>query len=403
MAKKKKSAVKKIDDETKAAIERSAADIAGLEDPAGAVSAFWNAAGELKGCETELIEAISRNRIPKVLEFLYLLAADSPDGRKPDKNLVKAIKKAVYRLESAGLSADEKLRPKKESMIRPEPEKHPLGYLSAMDGSAVFVGVLGVPGLSSGYDAAIFMANHVEGLLDFSAGSFTAGELNRVVKELSQNLSGLYEAPVENVRFILTEAAAASLKSGRPETDDYLNFMSLTAGVPLPEKPGIYGYISRDESAVDIDWAESLRDIVDEDVMLGLLFLDELLPYLRKIEDIEQSVLVLTDEQKQEQVEEIIREAELEAVSDKNKQALKKQLEYAAFLFWISGKEKEAKVALAAALDLDREATEGNPHKIISVISRRFLYMVDDSGSGDEIESPDEDDPVITDSGIILP
>ncbi|MEW5725387.1 MAG: hypothetical protein AB1896_19905, partial [Thermodesulfobacteriota bacterium] len=327
--------------EAKERLERAAAAFReGLpsDDPAGLFEAQRLG---LAGLETELIETLSRTRTGDMLNFLHQLHLEIED-----KALQKAIKKAMYRLEQAGLTVEERYRRKEAPLLKaPEPKPHK-GYLGWFDTSGTRMCIFALPNPLGGYDAAVFLDNLADGLVDFQVYSPSAGELRRLLKSFleDQEAGPLVEVPPEAARFTLAQAAAKAGRLGWRPPDEYNTFTRQASVVPLPEKPFIYNQVTEEEAAgVDLEkWAGPL---LGHDLLDGFLLIPELDPVLAKMGEVDDSVLVLTDLQKAERRVDLVAQAAREIFTPERRRAFKGAFEDSAFLLWVSGEKDLARAA----------------------------------------------------------
>lgn len=355
------------------------------------LSLFSTAAEESAGYETALIAALAETRSVKVLNFLYQLIAVLED-----KALVKEAKRAVYRLEQAGLTANEKTKPVRTSLLKPPPRREPSGFLSEYDSEGIRLGLLALPVAPSGYITGVFLVSQDLGLTGLDDLHISAGELKKLMAEIGGEAHlRLVEMPVGHVRFVLAEAAARALDTGRSLPGDYKRFIALAGTAPLAERPAVYDLPLDDQSLDQASLESSVEELLDHDFLRSFVLTDELKPYLSKIDAVGNSVLILSEAQKFERVQAIIGQAGDEIYDSGKKAALKRQLEETALMLWMTDEPGPAGVALAAALDLDREAGPLSPHPFIkSMISASFGLLFDTveknhedgSGSGEILE-----------------
>ena len=361
-------------------------------DEAGQV--FESAASGLVGLESELVEELGRTQTVEVLNFLYGLLGDS--------RVKKAAKRAIYRLEQAGLTADASAKPVRDTLIKPRPKTVPLGFLSAYDSEGLRIGVLALPDPASGFQTAVFTANQVEGLSEFITADISAGNLRRMVAGLgNEGMAPPVEIPAAAARFALSEAVSLALARGKAMNQGYEAFILRIRNVPLPERPLIYDKISVDEAVGKVDLHKSAPSILSHGFFDGFMFSEELLPYLQKFDEADSTVLVLNTIQKEERFQAILEEAEVALFPPERRAVLKRQLEETALLLWELGERQTAEETLAAAIDLDRPAGPGVFYPIIRSIVMASLALFYEAVGEDDDE--DEEEETVTAGGLILP
>lgn len=320
-----------------------------VEDPG---SVFESVSRTVPGLEEELIDLLAGWPSPNIPAFLMNLAT-----LPLSKKVLKGVRRALYRLEQAGFIDSEEARPKGASILRKPEERVPTAYLSGYDPDGARMGLLAVPAVAGGYDTALFVVHDREGLTEFLGMHLTGGSVRRMLRDLGQEFVAPPVAmPPGVVRFLLNEAAALSRQLKRLVPEDYDEFAGLAAVVAPMAGPVIYRFLKADEVMERVNLAERGPLLLAHETMLSLLFYDEVIPYLEQMKEAESSVLVLTDDQKEERHLAIVDKAAREIVTGDRKGFFKHQLEEVALYLWQSGEAELAETALAAALDLDRVA-----------------------------------------------
>ncbi|MEW6266604.1 MAG: hypothetical protein AB1641_26330 [Thermodesulfobacteriota bacterium] len=367
---------------------------------------FNGACSGLPGREYDLIEALTRIKTPATLNFLYRLSSSLKD-----KPLIKAARKAIYRLEQAGLKADDQARDKGAPLVRPPEARRPIGYLSTYDPSGQRMGLLAWPGQPTGYDTGFFAIDQTRGLPNFNLGHVTSNGLKRINDQIREQpyYKRLVEVPVAAVRFALAEAAGLGLNLDERDLEDYEYFLTLAGAVPVPERPLIYDLIP--EASQELNHSVAIgRKIMEHEFLNRSLILgpEDLEPYWSKFEEVDQGVLVLTPDQKEEQRLAIIERAGREIFAPDRIRKLKRQLEEIGLLLWQVGEKDLAHGALAVARGLAAEPESAAGHPFIQEIIRRtcdFLDKADkkDEDEGKEGERTSPEGFRLSESGLLVP
>jgi hypothetical protein len=124
-------------------------------------------------------------------------------------------------------------------------------------------------------------------------------------------------------------------------------------------------------------------------------------PFVEKIKELRETRLVISQVAQKERVEQIYREAATELFSAERRKLYRRLLEETALLFYLEGRQQEAKRALAVALDLKKEVgvfTENN--FILGLVKRSLASEV-----GPHVEEAEEQAKRerTTESGLIIP
>ncbi|MBW2092566.1 MAG: hypothetical protein JRI34_10665, partial [Deltaproteobacteria bacterium] len=264
-------------------------------------------------------------------------------------------------------------------------------------------GMLVLPAQPMGTHVGGFIFSHSKGLETFDLVYQTEGEFKRFIKEVNTHQGpNLFEVPPGHARFVLAEAVSRTLDLSRPLPKDYESFVPLIGAVPLPEQPLIYELIDADHVREKIDSAAMSARLLNHELLATWPLTSELAPYLHKLDEIEDSVLVLADHQKAERKEGVYEQAEREIFVPEKRTALKRCLEETALLFWQRDEKDLAEGALALALDLRMDNQ--------TVLARRsdfasnLLRYSFDSIVSNSLESKAEQEPFQrSDSGLIIP
>ena len=364
--------------EVREKVEAAASRVLAGLDTEEAGSLFTAAVQDVPGYEAEVIEAVSGAREPAVLAFLYRLRADCVDNR-----VLKSVKRAVYRLEQAGLTADDAVRPRAETMLRRPEERTARGWLGHYDGNGLREGIMALPARPSGFDTALFLAGHTAGLAVFKFIRLGPGELRRIVREHEADPdTRLTGVPVEAVRYFLAEAADRSHRLGQALPEDYAEYILSAGSVPLPKRPLIYDRIGRTEHLKTVDMNRAVNDLIDYPFMEAQLPVLEFEPYIERLVEISYGPLVLSPGQERERREAYASEVEAGIYTPEKRLDLKRSLEEIALMLWETGDGRGAESALAAALDLDREAGVLTPHVMTRVLVERMLAMFEPGSGG---------------------
>ena len=396
---KRKRSIKDIPPEILDRVERTAAGLLEYQPGGELAEDFASACQGLAGYETAVIEALARSRSVAALNLLHRLAPTLAD-----KALAKAARRAIYSLEQAGLEADPEVRVKRTSILQAPPERRASGYLSPYDPGLVRVGVLALPSVGSGFDVGFFLLGQADGLRSFKALNTSGGGLRRMLKNMGgPDTELLIEVPPGHARLVLSEAAARAQQLGRPGFESYEDFRPLAGSVPMPRQPAVYDFLSAARTADLIDFEVSLRDLLDQPLLSGFIISSELEPYLVRLREVEDSVLILSPAQKEERRQAILEQAGREIFGNERKAALKRALEETAFLFWKTGEQDSAALVLSAALDLDREAGPLSPYHFIRAVVRHSFDLL--IGTLEEMVegNMDRGQGRETGSGLILP
>ena len=92
---------------------------------------------------------------------------------------------------------------------------------------------------------------------------------------------------------------------------------------------------------------------------------DQARPYTKAITEAQESKLFLSQDQKQARIQEIYLKALTEIFSDEVRSIFKHRLEETAYIFHQQGKEEEAKISVAMAMDLEKPLNPISPNPFL--------------------------------------
>jgi hypothetical protein len=168
-----------------------------------------------------------------------------------------------------------------------------------------------------------------------------------------------------------------------------------------PTRAHIYELLDREEIAADSILLRASGSLLDLPEMASWQLPQELaLPLADNVKALGESRLVLSRASQFERVDQLMREAAAEIFAPALRQDYRRLLEEAALLFWQEDRVQEAKRALAAAVDLEREVGRLTENTFVLGLVKRALgdAIKDVEGKGGTAEQKRT-----TESGLILP
>jgi len=379
---------------------------AGLESRVAAVKAALEAAVDLEAlreqvrpealnpdedvCLMTALGALNHPAIPTLLAALF--------GEAGDKVRRKALKKTLHRLKTRGVEVPDDLLPREEAtMGAPRP-----GALAAVVSSILGTGesyvILQGP---SGVLGGNFLASRISDVEGFKECVLLSLS-RRDQQEFWDNFGeqGIFEwcpsPPAHAVR--LLEEAYLRNPDGGSGTSRY---------VALREK--IFRYWGHPDAAPDLDQvrppipgAERGRSLEQaRKLALDPLFHswlpepEEIEPWLARLREVEDSPLVLTDQQKQVRADALLDEATLALYPREGRADWQRRLKTMAYYLHLQGREEDSQAARAAA-DLEGPDQSGliGENPFLKELVRYALYFAS------EEERPEKPEAA---SGLVLP
>ncbi len=348
---------------------------------------FQELLGQNEGIDLALANSLGRWNAPEAGILLHRLAAKSMS-----KNVLKNVRKAIYRLKSQGVEVEE-LKDASPSVFHPPQAAPPEGFLSAPDGSGTRLVWLVRPQLPQGVVAYHALVNDVQGILDFQALETTRKKFHDYSAAFRKQAPwDIIEADPDYCLGLLVEAAEITQKKGETPPGEFSRWRPLMGTPPpLPLKPPIYLHLKEEE------W-KNRADLLDHSAALfqtpsfeaWFLEEEESKKYLSLLKEASESRLVLTPYQKEARVLEIYRQAVDELFNQERRALFRRRLEEMSYVLWKTGKESDAQTCLVAALRMESEGGILTPHPFLLELVKRSLQALLEQEAKKQQEKGDE-------------
>ena len=313
------------------------------------------AANPVSGPEEEMamLEALARFGHPLIPEILQVRF-----GGTADRTCQKALKKAFHLLKTQGLEIPRDLVKADESSVF-KPLTIPAqikGYTSRIEGNGSRLVGLQIPRRGQSFNLFLALGNDMEGLKDTYAVLLSNKEAKRYLESTKQDIPGdLVEIPPAYVFKILEESYQANPDQASESVATYLRVRTVLENLLGQESPpDIHDLLPVLEDREQV-LKQSRELSLQEDFLNWHLSPEDLNPWLRKIQEIEKSPLVLTSDQKMARIEDTVAEAIKELISSPKRRLLSRRLLEMAYYLNHTGKPHLARQAQAAGEDLERE------------------------------------------------
>jgi len=291
-----------------------------------------------------------------------------------DKQVQRAAKKTLYKLEQKGIHWEEE--PRGRSVLR-RPAQAPLqGYMGPPDGTGSMVVVLVRPRSGAGIRVVFAIINDEEGIQHFDVGTLTRVGLKEFMSTFASGEFPVVETDERYCVHLLHEASGITHKAGR----------SLPAGYRDAERD--WEDPSREDRVPIVYSCISRNDVRDRPVLLkqsGSLhtvspfstwFLpeDSLKNYVDGIRQSQESRIVLSPQQRDAQIHEIYLDAFRELFGGDKRLLWKGRLEHAAYVLWKTGRRDDARAAVCAAVDVEDSLNALHPNPFLWNLLLKSLY-----------------------------
>jgi hypothetical protein len=296
------------------------------------------------------------------------------------KKIRKTIKRSLYRLKSKGITVEDVLPGKESSIFRPLQAEPPRGFGGPFD----FLGrrflMLVIPHTGRGLTVGQGIVGDTEGLVDFSGGEMTRKRFKPFFEEIQKGAPfSLVEMEPSYVGFLFARASQFALDQGKTPLQEYLQLKKEVESVKKEyEESLIYSFIETDEIEGNDRFLNRGGDLLKTDLFGSWkIGEEEIRPYANEVWEAEESKLVLNQAQKEARFQEIYQRVLSDLFPEERKSLYRRRMEEMAYYLFKSGKEEEAKVSLAVAIDLKKPPNliQPNPFLFQLVVKSIFTLL----------------------------
>ena len=185
----------------------------------------------------------------------------------------------------------------------------------------------------------------------------------------------MVEAEQSYCQSLIDEAHMRTVQNGDPLPEEYLKWKERIGKAHYENiRPLIYSYYEEDtiknDTSLETRFASLLELPEFSNWQIGN---DEVKEYTQRIQEANESKLVLTPIQKKERLNRILRDAIEELFDEKRRLVYKRRLEEMAYVLYKLGKEEDARTSLAAALTLNEKGTRPFDHLFLLGLAEKSL------------------------------
>ena len=270
-----------------------------------------------------------------------------------EKDLKKSVRRALHILEQKGFSKAETHQGKGGGVFRKVEKPESVAYESEIDTAGTLLVMLATPRPAVGLKVAVAVLKPGVELTDFHAMEMTRSDFRAFVKGFNgEQASEVIPIPWEHGVYLLKEAMEATERGGGTLPGDLGDWKSRIAREKIDRKQSVvYDWISKETVEGNALYLEDSETLLDEDpCRLWLLEEEELEPYIRRMEEIETSVLALSEPQQKQRISDLLLEAVGELFTPERRYEFRRRLEETACLFWLKGERERGEGRLGHGL-----------------------------------------------------
>ena len=294
-----------------------------------------------------------------------------------DKGVVKAIKRALFKLKRRSVSTEEFYADEGDSstILKPSQKDPPRCYVGTVDGAGLRTVVIIVHRGGKGLDTGLGVVSDEQGIQEFFYHNLSKRSAKEMEENLSREAGPLVETSLSHAATILEESYQRHLTLKSDVPADYLELRPwLLKNAPVLARPVVYDCIPETSISDTILTDSQLMELFDHELMEAwLIEFDALRPFMAEMFQVRESPIVLTEAQKFARIREIQEKCTRKLFPARKRELLKHRLEEMGYVFFKLGQEETAGLALAAAHAADQESTILKANPVIETLLERSL------------------------------
>lgn len=341
--------------------------------------------GKDERIDLALAESIGLWFSPRSADLLHRLSAATPS-----KAVAKSIRKSIFRLRSRGIETEE-ISDRAPAVYHPPQPAASEGFLTPIDSGGHRVVLLARPQIPQGMVAFSAAISDREGIVDFSGFETSRRNFHEYLEIFREQYPGeVVEAHPDYCSGLIMEAAEIGQKKGTSPSPEFLKWRPLMGSSPSPPlRPLIYGCLEEED-------IKSRPELLARSASLFQLspfdtwFLEqeESKKYLALLKEASASRLVLAPHQKEGRLIEIYQQAVHDLFDGPRRLLYRRRLEEMAYILWKKGQENETRVALAAAVGMEKESGILAPHPFLMELVKRSLSSLVEEEKEEKEQEP---------------
>ena len=325
----------------------------------------------------------------RIVENRALEALKALEPRATDREVKREIRRSVFKLAQKGLESAT-VQPHEKGSEKPVFGLSPTleGYLSSVDGGGNRLVWVAKPQFGTGLQMIQGVVNDRAGLIQVGTTALKRKELRQMMGEI-KNKHGvtMISVPWQYADWILYQGYEKSKASGQAGLEHFPEVRT-HLGLPKP-KPcphPVYDHLH----AADVrsgTWREDSKRLLDEpEFRVWVLDADWIAPYADKVEQAQESRLVLNPLQKEERLGRLLSEITEELFGGEVGEFYAGRMEDMALYLSLTGRAQQAKTALAVALALKERDLGGLGVPFLYGLIQRSLAVLKAQGQAKEKE-----------------
>jgi hypothetical protein len=353
---------------------------------------------------THIKEHISSHQLAQA--FVERLPADDPDTVNlllairegfDQKNIQKAIKKAIFRLKQRGISIPDR-EPHEDSppLIRQTEKDEPTAYLGPIDRSGSRGIFIVLPQIPKGVDLGMGVVNDEKGIIQFVYGRYSKKRMRELKDFFFENIGDMIETSLAHAATILEGTYSQNEQVIKDSSSDYLQLRPwILENISLLDQSVIYDFIPIESLSEKILTESQINKLFEHKLMeTWIIDPEEMKPLLEKVSEAKESRILVSEVQKLERINEVKDESVAEIFPYSKRSIIRYRLEEMAYVFFKLGEEDYAHLTLAAAHSFEEKDSLLKVNPILKFMVERSLGFYTELAEGaGEPKEHEEDSP----------
>jgi hypothetical protein len=223
------------------------------------------------------------------------------------------------------------------------------------------------------------LLNDVAGMKDFFVRDSTRKRLAAREEEMRAQAGEWVELPIPYAQWLIQEALALNAESGFAVPHEYHHWKDVIGAPSEPyERPLAYEEVSRFEIKMRPELLEHTPELFEEEeVEHWLLGYRDVQKYAAELRRAATSRLVLTPESDEQRAERVLNQAIRDVFTAPQRRGLQRRLEETAYVFLRTERPQQAKLAIAAAVEIaDSDPVMLPRHPFVRLLMQRSIQIV---------------------------
>jgi hypothetical protein len=298
----------------------------------------------------------------------------------PDKDRRKLARRSLFRLRSQGVqpAAGEVLaRSAVATVLQPRATLY-RAIASQIDGAGSRALSLYADRPLGGAYLFSVLLNDVAGMKDFFVRDSTRKKLAAREEEMREQAGEWVELPIPYAQWLIQEGLSLNAESGLAVPHEYQHWKDVIGAPPEPyERPLAYEEVSRFEIKMRPELLEHSPELFEEEeIEHWLLGYPDVQKYAAELRRAAESRLVLTPESDEQRADRVLNQAIRDVFTAPMRRGLQRRLEETAYIFLRTERPQQAKLAIAAAVEIaDSDPVMLPRHPFVHVLMQRSIQL----------------------------